>query len=133
MIEKALDLLEKMHSETRYKAFAFDREKTRAFLRDVIEKGQFISVKDGGIMIGSLSDMFFGPGTIANDILLFVEKEKRRTGIAKDMLVEFIDWAKSHGADSIVVGQTTGVEQKGYTKLMKSIGATQCGVVYEVF
>lgn len=133
MIDEAVDLLEKMHSETRYSRFDFNRESTREFIESVVDKGQFITVKNGGIMLGSLSTMFFSDCKIANDILLFVEEDKRRSGLAKQMLSEFIDWAKSHGASSIVVGQTTGVEEKGYSQLMKSIGATKCGVVYEVF
>lgn len=133
MIDQAIDLLKKMHSETRYSQFDFCEDQTREYLNDVVNKNQFITVRDGGIMIGSLSEMFFSKSLCANDVLIYVDKDHRKSGLAKSMLLEFIEWAKSHGAAFISVGQTTGVEEKGYSQLMKSIGAVKCGVVYEVF
>jgi GNAT superfamily N-acetyltransferase len=130
MIDKMVTFTDEMHKETAYSKLKYSKEKTYSFFDKIIKAGQFVYLTDECLMVGSISSTFFGDSLVANDILIYVKKEFRGFGHAGLALSNFIKWAESKGADSIIIGQTTGVCGKEFKSLAGACGFVKLGEVY---
>lgn len=130
MIGMGYDLLTE---SPRYSGMEYDGEKINRLLTLItngIVGAAFVVVDEkvsndtlAGLTIVVETDRWFGPGTFATDLTLYVRPEYRRSG-AFDLLVDAIEgWAEGRGVRDVALGVSTEVhpqetvrayEKKGY-------------------
>tara|TARA_R100000951_G_scaffold25817_1_gene21919 strand:- start:3910 stop:4296 length:387 start_codon:yes stop_codon:yes gene_type:complete len=125
-----LSFTDEMHKTTNYSLFNYNREKTASSFKSIIDRNQFIYITDGCLMIGTADETFFGNSVVANDCLIYVKKEHRGRGLSKLALNKFIEWAKEVGADSIMIGQSSGVNNEEFASAAISCGFKKLGEVF---
>lgn len=119
-----------MHLETRYKDFDYDRVKSAEFIQSLSDNDQFIYLLDGCLMLGYISETFFGKSNVAGDLLLYVVKEERNKGKAKKAVKAFIDWAESKNCDNIVISQSSGINNKEFASMATANGFNKIGETF---
>lgn len=127
---EAEKLIAEMHEETSYSSLDYDPTKVIGYVSTLIDRGQFVYVDCGVVMLGAAYKSWFGSDVVANDILLYVSKDSRGSGLAKMALDAFCDWSRSVGAKRVVIGQTTGVEAESFSRLVDSCSFDCMGSVY---
>lgn len=130
--EQIYNLLLEMHEETFFKVLEVDKNETISFIKRLLANEGFISIKGlnpvKGIMLAEAYPHFFTHDIIAVDHVIYVTKDARKQGIAKEMVEEYIDWAKAKNAKMIMVGSSTGFD--GADKLFESCGLKKIGANY---
>jgi hypothetical protein len=84
-----------------------------------------------GFFLGNISEYFFSPKSIAQDLVMVFTPE-HRDGISKPvvkMLREFFNWAKKKNAHEICIGVTSGIAGPGYEKLILKQGFKKVGLI----
>lgn len=135
-IERLVELGRQLHAESWFAHMPFDPAVLAATIARVLEVGfAYVHERDGTIdggMLGMLAPSWFGAGSIAGDLTLFVQ-QNRRGGIACYRLVEaFIAWAGARGALEVSLGISTGVKPAMLGKLYERIGFTYVGGQYKM-
>lgn len=106
-----------MHKESpRFKGMDYSDEKLMSLGHSIADQGgMFIAEYDGkiiGMMVGFVSEHFFGHDLMANDLAFYVDKEHRGGTIGFRLLRKFEAWAKLNGAKVVTLGISTGIEAK---------------------
>jgi len=111
-----VELGERMHAESRYSAFDYDREKIAKTLASLIHHphGLVLVVGDPvhGFFLGYACRMWFGADLEANDLAMYLLPEKRRGTSAARLVNAYKVWAKGLGAKDIKIGVSTGIQQE---------------------
>ncbi|MFL0806736.1 MAG: GNAT family N-acetyltransferase [Oceanobacter sp.] len=129
-VEMALEHLRGMHTETMFVRLKLNQEKLRVFLVQHIESGQFISISSNHLMLGRTDPAFYSDELAASDVLLYVKPSARGRGLAKASVQSFLRWASERGAKIITVGQSTGVQLRGFESVAESCGLARIGSVW---
>jgi RimJ/RimL family protein N-acetyltransferase len=103
----------------------WNKEKTDAFLHNIIKNNNaiiFVLVKDDevvGAIVGVVTEMFMANKIVATELAWFVSKEARGTPGSVKLIKKYEDWAKSCGADYVVLGDIKGISDLGnlYSRL----------------
>ena len=130
MVEEIKKLLAEMHETTYYGRFDFSVEKSMEYIEKLIGANQFVYVDNGVMMLGTCSVCWFGSDKVANDVLLYVSKDKRGKGLAKKAVSAFVEWSELKGAKALFIGQTTGVNTESFRSLAGNSGFKQAGSVF---
>lgn len=85
-----------------------------------------------GGFIGALSDEWCSDNHVAFDLVNYVDSGFRSLGVAKELAIAFIDWAKKSGAKFVNCGTNTGVNTEHAIKLYGSMGFVTQGVFMEL-
>lgn len=97
----------------------WNKEKTNNFLHNVIQNNNaviFVLVKDDevvGAIVGVVTEMFMANKIVATELAWFVSKEARGTSGSIKLIKKYEAWAKSKGADYVVLGDIKGISDLG--------------------
>ncbi|WP_267086473.1 GNAT family N-acetyltransferase [Xanthomonas sacchari] len=132
-----LALGEAMHGESRFAHRRWNTEKVRALLRWLIDDpdGLALVAEDGGQIIGGfmamVQDHWCTDSRESCDLALYVQQDRRGGLAAARLLQRYRAWAQSRGADSILLGITTGVDLSTSTRLYERLGFQHVGHLFE--
>lgn len=133
-LERMLDLGELMHTESRYAAMSFNRNKVRALLRTMIQGGfAMVAEREGRIIggfVGMVTEHWFSDDKLASDIALFIEPESRGSMSVVRLIDAFLTWARQQGAAVIDLGINTGVHTNQTGQLYERLGGRLAGLLY---
>ena len=121
--------MKKMHSETIYSNLEFSGVKCASFLIDHVNSDQFIQINEKSLMLGEVSEVFFGNDSAANDILMYVRPEFRCNGLAEAAVECFFSWAESRNAKLITMGQSTAGNIAEFKSLTNKLNLQPLGSV----
>jgi len=128
-----LNMGEEMARTSNFRHLRFDGRIFGEYLVNLIASPQgcvLVADKGGtvvGAMLGACSQSFIGPDKAASDMSFFVRPEYRasRAGIA--LLRRFIKWAEDAGAKRINMGNSAGMDDERYVKLLSRYGFARAG------
>jgi GNAT superfamily N-acetyltransferase len=121
-----------MHKESpRFSRFAYDPDRCLSLLQKLHLSGVILLAEEReqivGMILGGISEHFFGRGTVASELVVYVAPESRGGTAAMRMLKAFEDWAFSKGADEIVLGVSTEVHAKRTAEFYQRLGYEMSG------
>lgn len=123
-----------MHGTSTYAPMDFDAERLKETITELMNKSQFVVVAEGtngeviGVMLGMVTQSWFGRDMVANDLALFVTRDERGGMAAVKLIKAFVHWAKLAGAKQIRPGVTTGHTRA--EKLFERLGFARCGASF---
>lgn len=123
------------HRETGYGKFSVDERDIRGFLQFLLDSDGYVGVaeRDGalvGLLLGMAHKWWFGPETVATDVLFYVRPEARSGVLVKRMLEDFRGWALDRGAVRVAVGISSGVGIDRKDRLLGHLGFEAIGGLY---
>ena len=127
-----------MHEESEFSEMHWNPGKVEKWLHyNVTQDNRFVmcAYDEGrlaGVLIGSLSNFYFGDSTLASDLLWYVGKDYRGTRTGIKLLKLFRAWAEEKQADRIQVGISSGLSMDRTGALLKRMGFNQIGGLYKV-
>ena len=123
-----------MHEESSYSHLAFSPEKLKALGSATIAEPQrylgLAAMDDSkicGLFIGIITPYFFSEEKIASDLVLFVVQDSRGGMAAMKLVRAYESWAVSNGAKQIMLGVSTGVNEKRTLALYDRLGYKPAG------
>ncbi len=135
-IDQVTNLIYKLHGESRYSEFPFDINKTRNFVRHVIDAGLVaINLNNNeitGAIIVIITDMYFSRAKTSSDLFFYVEPDSRNKGIGTNLIKYYIAWAKIRKIDDISLSSSTGIAESAMKKVAKKYNMQKVGVNYKV-
>jgi GNAT superfamily N-acetyltransferase len=131
-----LELMRKMHVETRFSAFSLSEERVLDGLSGFLnpENGYFGQVLEVGgrvcgVFFGHCGQLWFSEELCGFDDLLYVEPEARGSGAAR-MLRRFEAWCRKKGCSAVLVGVSSGVMVGRTGALLEKLGYGHLGGLY---
>lgn len=127
-IPKLIEFGRRFHALTALAAIPFDARRSEQLLRqsfmsrDAAVWAAFHDKKVTGLLIGALFDWPYLEGRYASDIVFAAERDGLR------LYRSFEQWARSHGANAIQMGVSSGLPQAG--EFYEKMGLTNVGGVY---
>lgn len=122
------DLSEAMHRESRYAKYPFRRDKIEALVNGLIhDPNGIVLITTHGMLYGIVDEFWFGDGRFANEFVLFVDADHRKTGEAVVLVREYIAAAKLRGAQEVMIEASTLVDTESTDRFFSRIGFTFCG------
>jgi GNAT superfamily N-acetyltransferase len=126
-----------MAKESDYVNDGYDFDKVEDLFDQVIQEDRFcgaVSVSDvgeiRGMFVGMLTEQFFSNNTLTTDLFLYVKPEYRGKRDGYQLIINYLEWAKEIGADTIMMGITTGIHEEKTGELYKKLGFCYCGSLY---
>lgn len=123
-----------MHRMSSFRDMTYSAGELRGFLDVMIEAPHlqgFLAQDDRGVTLGfmlcGLTKSFFGPDLSAVEFALYVDPQHRSTGVAKQLVQSYVDWAIAKGARRVNAGNSAGTPDEAYTALMQSAGFEKTG------
>lgn len=136
-IPAMLVLGEAMHAESRFAHRTWQTEKVRALMAWLIDDADGLmlvydhqGVPVGGFL-GMVQDHWCTDSRESCDLALYVLPAFRGTIAAARLLMKYREWARGRGAESRLLGITTGVDLATSTKLYERIGFQHVGHLFE--
>lgn len=132
-LDDIVRLGEKMHKYSTFSSMTFDPETLWGFLRKLlVTPGHEVFVADVGdevcgMLACSVTQHVFGPDLMGIEYFWYVTPEQRNTGVGRDLLLAFADWAKAQGAVRIQAGNSAGMPDDVYVNLLSSVGLEKVG------
>ena len=115
-IDRIVRLGQKMHAESAFSALNYDKGKFSDLLRAYVAQPEthfsFVAEKDGaliGMLLGYVSDYFFGNDLIANEVVWYVDPDFRGGLTGLRLMREFESWSAARGVSEVYMGVSTGV------------------------
>jgi N-acetylglutamate synthase-like GNAT family acetyltransferase len=129
MAPELVRLCKQMRDETVYKGADFQPDQVVALASN---PAVFCALykhlnKFVGVVAGYVSKQVFGNDIVANDLVLYVEPEGRKSRAAVSLIRQFEAWAKEHGAKSVYMTSSSGM--LGVEKIFNRFGYDTVGVV----
>lgn len=85
-----------------------------------------------GFVLALVSKSFFGPDLVASELAVYVTPEYRGTRAGVKLVRAYVAWAKSRGAKRINSGNSAGMDDQKYLKLLTFAGFQPAGsLVYQ--
>ena len=138
-IERAISLGARMHKESMYRDFDYDKMKCGQLLYRCLSNPDthfaMVAEKDGrlvGMLLGYITEHYFGRDLIALDYMWFVDQEHRGSRAGVELLFAFQDWAKSKGVAEIYIGLSSGVHAEKTGALLTKLGYDVVGGNYKL-
>ena len=106
-IDELIDAAETMYNESAFhSAHPLNREKMRYIIDGILTdqpENVFLEVCAEGSMIigfiaGEVVDEMWSDRKVASDHAFYVRKDWRRSGIATQLIMDFVNWAREHEA-----------------------------------
>lgn len=111
----------------------FDAEHTASYLAMMIESDEYLVIGHddvGSILIAKVGGSWFSPSIEASELIVYVHPEVRKTGRARELVKEYIDWAKEKGAARIKIGVSMNINPNEVAHLYESMGFGQSGFIF---
>lgn len=118
-----------MHSASMFRDYKMDTDK---LIAQLALSGQYpdtmhfrMAVRNGevfGGFYGVINKMFFSDELMARDVGWWVKQSRRGSFAAIRLLEDFETWAKSKGAQKVMIGQSSGIDIEKTTKLYQHCG-----------
>lgn len=130
-----IELGRKMHKESpRFRNMDYSEAKLIQLGKAVADQGgMFIAEYDGqitGMMIGMVTEHFFGYDLMAMDFVFYVDQDHRGGTIGLRLIKKFEAWAKALGARVITLGISTEIEAKRTGELYRRFGYRDAGEIF---
>ena len=136
--EGGMELGRRMHEESEFAFLPFDREKVRAFLRHIAANPRhyctFVVEHEGrlvGLLVGQVMEYFFCRELLCDDVLLFVERDRRGSLAALALVRAYLEWSRSKGAREARVAVSTGIDIDRTGAFLQRLGFRRVGGVYK--
>lgn len=135
-LDRSIELGKKMWSESRYRFYDYNEEKTRNFLSTCInhKDGMFFVAEVEGQVVGGvcgwIDTFYFGNDRLLVDILLFVEPGRRGQLVGMQLLKRYTEFGKENGVAQIVISNSTDVDKERTAALYEAAGYKRVGYVY---
>lgn len=104
-----------------------------SYFNTILSPDGYLSVMevDGKIvggMWGLMTNMPWSTVKVAQDIILFVQKEYRGQG---NLLVDdWVKWAEANGAEEVILSTASGIKPQSFGRLMQRKGFAEQGHTY---
>lgn len=128
-----IDMAAEMHRDSSFAPMRFDARHFGEFLVGLMAGGEhvvLVAERDdevlGGVMASVVPSMF-GPDLVACEHGLFVRPEHRAAGAALPLVRAYLDWAEAQGAKRVNAGNSAGMDDSRYVRLMEHCGLTKAG------
>jgi hypothetical protein len=139
-IGEILELGQQMHAESAFRHFDFDIPKCAMLFHTCLTNPDthFIRVAVSptneivGLLIGFISEHYFGRDLIASDYLWYVTPEHRGSKAALALLRDFQKWAEDRNAAEVHMGISTGVHAEKTGALLERLGYDLVGGNYKL-
>lgn len=138
-IEAAISLGARMHKESVYRDFDYDKQKCGQLLYRCLSNPDthfaMVTETDGkltGMLLGYISEHYFGRDLIASDYLWYVLPEHRGSRAGLQLLIAFQDWAKVRNAAEVYMGISSGLHAEKTGALLTKIGYDVVGGNYKL-
>lgn len=121
-----------------HETVTFDPDKLVEIARShVHDAGKVLHIaEDNGVVVGVFagykSSFYFSSDILCRDVLWFVRKEYRETGVGLVLLGMFEDWSKSQGTDVIWLSQDSGVDTDKFSRILGKRGYSFVGANYSL-
>lgn len=128
-----IDMGEAMARTSNFRHLRFDGRQFGEFLVSLIVGPQsvvLVSEQDGevtGAVLGMVTRSMIGPDHMASDLSFFVRPEHRASRAGVALLRRFIKWAVDAGAKRISMGNSAGMDDERYVKLLSRYGFDRAG------
>lgn len=122
-----------MHPVSSFADLAFDPRHWGHFLIELITHPShvvFVAEVDGEIVGGlaaSATVSMFGPDMVASEHGIFVKPRRRATGAAQLLIDAYLTWAKEMGVRRVNAGNSAGMDDSRYVRLMEHYGFERVG------
>lgn len=83
-----------------------------------------------GFLAGNLFNPWYSDDLHAQELVVFVTKDKRAIGAGAQLYNEFIDWAEKQNAKRVIISTTTKINEAGFDRLAKRLELERTGLVY---
>jgi GNAT superfamily N-acetyltransferase len=138
-IEPMIEMGASMHAESAFAALDYSWSKCRELGHRYIQNPDVnfgaVAEADGktvGMLMGYVTDYYFGNDKIACDILWYIDPDHRGSRAAIKLLRAFQRWAKEQGASEVCIGVSTAVEFERTGLLLQRLGYTHVGGNYKL-
>lgn len=124
-----------MHRTSNFQDMRFDRRQFAEFVVELIagkEHVVYVAERGGrliGALLASVVKSYIGPDLVAHEHALFVRPEGRGSAAALRLLHAYRDWAVEQGARRINAGNSAGMDDEKYVKLLSHAGFQQAGSI----
>ena len=137
---EVIELGRDMHQENVYRQFDFSPVKCAALLHACVTNPTThfarIAVTDAdeiiGILLGEISEHYFGTDLIASDYLWYVAPAHRGSKAGLMLLNEFQEWAKARDAVEVYMGISSGLHAAKTGALLEKLGYDLVGGNYKL-
>jgi GNAT superfamily N-acetyltransferase len=135
-VPRILEILAKMHAESRYAEWPIDPDKLQQLVHGLIdhEDGACLVAQDSGeiigVMLGLVTEFFFSRERMATELLLYVVPGKRGSWAAVRLAHRFIEWAGATDAVEIQAGVSAGIANKDAERFYSSLGFASLGLSF---
>lgn len=122
-----------MHSDSTFKPLPFDAQHFGRWLVDMIVGPQHLVLIveiDGEVAGGVLASVFpamFSPELVASEHAIFVRPEYRRSRAGQALIEAYLSWARDMGAKRVNAGNSAGMDDSRYVRLMQRFGFEKAG------
>lgn len=122
-----------MHAESTFAPMRYDPRHLGEFLVNLIASPNgavFLAVADDapvGLILCTCNASFFGPDRTACELAFYVRPEHRGSQTAMQLLRAYVEWAKQQGAVRINAGNSAGMLDEQYVRLLEHAGFTRAG------
>lgn len=113
-----------------YSEYAADEEHVRWQIGRMIDTAGYITICEQdmkGFMLGAVGPSWFSTTVEANEMMLFVFEEYRRSTVAIRLVRAFEHEAKGYGANKINVGSSLGIVDAGVERMYEFLGYKKRG------
>ena len=124
-----------MHQTSNFQDMRFDRRQFAEFVVELIAGADhqvFLAERVGrivGALLASVVKSYIGPDLVAHEHALFVRPEGRGSVAALRLLHAYRDWATERGARRISAGNSAGMDDEKYVKLLSHAGFQRAGSI----
>lgn len=122
-----------MHSHSTFKPLTFDAKHFGHWLVEMIvgpNHAVLIAEVDGevaGAVLASVFPAMFSPELVASEHAIFVRPEYRDTGAGQALISAYLGWARDMGAKRVNAGNSAGMDDSRYVRLMQRFGFEKAG------
>lgn len=135
-LKEIIDMGGQMAGTSNFSHLTFDPRLFGEFVVDLIANdAQRVFVADAGdgtlagALLGLASRSFIGPDTVVSDASFFVRPDMRASRAGVQLLRAFVDWAQEIGARRVNMGNSAGMDDDRYVKLLSRYGFTRAGSI----
>ncbi|MAK37096.1 MAG: GNAT family N-acetyltransferase [Flavobacteriaceae bacterium] len=134
-IPSMIKLGKQLHEESpRFMGMDYSEDKLFDLGKVVAEQGGlFIAEHEGkivGMLVGLVSEHFFGHDLMASDLTFYIDKEHRGGTLGVRLMRQFEAWAKCMGARVISLGISTEIDAKRTGELYLRMGYRVTGEMF---
>ena len=119
-----------------YDGYEFNEEGCYYLAEQFLDAHNYYSAlyeEDGiikGMLLGMYAQNLFVKMSCAGDLLFYVEPQYRKGSIAKELVQDFVNWAKLRGCDKVTIGNSSGYKPEAVSRFFGSCGLKRIGYVH---